>query len=115
MSEEVTKTNGATAGVCSVCNGSGRPKEGDQFCICQGAGTHEAEVANLRQLAGSLRSEFQAVMVQLTLMGYTVTKPSHIQGAIERLFKRAVDAEDEYVKLKRIQAKTYGNEKPPSC
>ncbi len=89
------------AGKCSVCGGSGRPDEGDTICICQGKGTHEAEVANLRALADALRAEVQILMVSLGLMGYTVKKPSEIIGAIERLYKRAIDAEDEYVKLKR--------------
>jgi len=86
---------------CSVCDGAGTPSAGDQSCICLGAGTREAEIANLRSGFNALRLEFNAITQTLRLLGYTVNKPSEILGAIERLSKRCLDAEAEFVKLKR--------------
>jgi len=87
--------------VCSVCNGTGAPGPNDQRCICGGAGTRDAEVDNLRALADALRSTFQEVQVRLTMMGHNCSKPSRILPAIEALHQRAIDAEEEFVKLKR--------------
>ena len=86
---------------CSVCQGSGKPGPNDQRCICGGAGTHEAEVDNLRSLADALRATFNELQVFLAMKGYTCSKPSQLLPAIEKLYERCVDAEDEFVKLKR--------------
>jgi len=86
---------------CSVCLGKGTPGAGDTSCICLGAGTRDAEVTNLRNGFNALRLEFNAITQALRLLGYNVNKPSEILGTIEKLSKRCVDAEEEYVKLKR--------------
>jgi len=87
--------------VCSVCQGSGKPSAGDEKCICLGAGTREAEIANLRSGFNALRLEFNAITQSLRLLGYNINKPSEILGTIEKLSKRCLDAEAEFVKLKR--------------
>lgn len=88
-------------GACSVCGGTGKPGGGDVKCICQGEGTAAAEIKYLRQMAEALRATFQEVQVRLTMMGHNCSKPSEILPAIERLHRRCVDIEEEYVKLKR--------------
>jgi hypothetical protein len=90
-----------TVEVCSVCLGAGTPGPGDSSCICQGAGTREAEITNLRSGFNALRLEFNAITQALRLLGYHIERPSQILETIERLAKRCKDAEAEYVKLKR--------------
>jgi hypothetical protein len=86
---------------CSVCNGTGAPGPNDQKCVCQGEGTRDAEIKNLRAMAEALRGCFQEIQVRLGMMGYSCSKPSEIMAAIAKLHQRAVDAEEEFVKLKR--------------
>ncbi|SRR6266550_5886305 len=91
--------------VCSVCLGTGQAGAGDAKCICQGSGLASDELANLRAMAEALRSIFQEVQVRLTLMGYNCSLPSQILPAIEKLYQRCTDAEEEFVKLKRQRVK----------
>ncbi len=74
-------------------------------CICMGEGTAKAEVKNLRDLAGGMRDTFQECQVRLSMWGYNVSKPSDLLPALEKLYERCTDAEDEYVKLKRQRVK----------
>ncbi len=90
---------------CSVCGGSGRPSEGDQSCICLGAGTRDAEIKNLRDGFNALRLEFNAITQALRLLGYRIDRPSQILGCVESLAKQLREAEAEYVKLKRQRVK----------
>jgi hypothetical protein len=90
---------------CSVCGGTGKPGAGMVKCICLGEGTAKAELKNLRDLAEAMRATFQEMQVRLTMWGYKVTKPSELLPAIEKLYERCTDAEDEYVKLKRQRVK----------
>ncbi|HEY6154667.1 MAG TPA: hypothetical protein VIW07_13080 [Candidatus Udaeobacter sp.] len=73
-------------------------------CICGGDGTRKAEVDNLRALAEALRSELERIRAIVAGFGFTATKPSEIAAAVERLGKRCIDAEEEFVKLKRQRA-----------
>lgn len=91
--------------VCSVCLGTGKPGDGMVSCICMGAGTREAEIANLRSGFEALRLEFNAITQALRFLGYNINKPSEILPSIERLAKRLRDSEEEYVKLKRQRVK----------
>ena len=74
-------------------------------CICLGAGTAKAELKNLRDLAEALRATFQQCQTLLTLWGYKVTRPSELLPALEKLYERCTEAEDEYVRLKRQRIK----------
>ncbi len=105
MSIAFQKENGGQGEPCSVCGGSGKAGGGDTSCICLGVGTREAEIKNLRDGFNALRLEFNAITIALRLLGYNIGKPSEILGTIEKLAKRCQDAEDEYVKLKRLKVK----------
>jgi hypothetical protein len=86
---------------CSVCQGTGAPGPNDQKCVCLGEGTAEAELKNLRAMAVALRATFEEVQVRLCMWGYKCSKPSDILPALDKLYERCTDAEDEYVRLKR--------------
>jgi len=86
---------------CSVCLGDGKPAPGMIDCICKGEGTAEAEIRNLRLLAEALRATFSQLQAFLSVKGYTCTKPSELMPAVEKLYERCTDAEDECVRMKR--------------
>lgn len=86
---------------CSVCGGTGKPGPNMVKCICMGEGTAKAELKNLRDLAEAMRETFRELQARLCMWGYNVTKPSELTPALDKLYERCTDAEDEYVKLKR--------------
>ncbi len=95
------ETISTRAGSCTVCKGGNKAIADGMKCICGGAGTHAAEIEGLRGRFTFARDTFSKIMSYLKTVGYSIDKPQQILGAVEKLHQRAIDIEEEYVKLKR--------------